>query len=297
VGEQPPPWDAFGQQDPRQGQYPPHQQYGQQDPNQYQGQPPYPQQSYGQQSRQPSFAPGPQYAPPSGEPPYQGQPYQDQPYGPPGSQQPFPPPGYGYGPQPPRRKRHLVRNILAGIGATVVAIIAIGAISSHGDGVSTTPSGNSSTVGSASSPAATHQATVARVGSYFDVQDFSGDAYRVTLVKVIDPARGADEFSTPDNGKRFVGAVFRVKALKGSPQDEDANNDAVIVGSNGQSYTADFDRIAGYTNFADGVIHVAQGETITGAVTFQVPDHVKVAEIQWGASSNFGSVVQWNVSR
>jgi hypothetical protein len=24
---------------------------------------------------------------------------------------------------------------------------------------------------------------------------------------------------------------------------------------------------------------------------------VKVAKVQWGASSNFGSVVQWNVSR
>ncbi len=64
-----------------------------------------------------------------------------------------------------------------------------------------------------------------------------------------------------------------------------------------QSYTADFDDIAGYTNFADGVIHVAQGDTVTGAVTFQLPERVKVAKVQWGVSSNFGSVVQWNVRR
>lgn len=297
MGEQPPPWDAFGQQDPRQGQYPPHQQYGQQDPNQYQGQPPYPQQSYGQQSRQSPFAPGPQYAPPSGEPPYQGQPYQGQPYGPPGGQQPFPSPGYGYGSQPPRRKRrkrHLVRNVLAGIGGAVVAIIAISAVASHGDGVSTTPSGSSSTAGSASSPAAAHKPAVARVGSYFDVGDGSGDTYRVTLVKVISPARGADEFSTPDNGKRFVGAVFKIKALSGSPKDEDANTDAVIVGSNGQTYTFDIDDIAGYTNFNNGEIQVAQGETATGAVVFQVPDGVKVAEVQW-TGGGFGSAVQWDV--
>ena len=117
----------------------------------------------------------------------------------------------------------------------------------------------------------------------------------MTLVKVIDPAQGADQFTTPNSGERFVGAVFRITALKGSPQDEDANNDAVIVGSNGQSYTADFSDIAGYTNFADGVIHVAQGETEIGAVTFQVPTTVKVAKIQWGASSNFGSAVQWDL--
>jgi hypothetical protein len=188
----------------------------------------------------------------------------------------------------------MVRNILSGIGAVVVGGIAIGALSSHGSGVATTPSGNSAATGTTASPTAPR---IARVGSYFDVQDDSGDTYRVTLVKVIDPARAADDFFTPDKGKRFVGAVFRIKALKGSPQDEDANNDAVIVGGNGQSYTADFDDIVGYTNFADGVIHVAQGDTVTGAVTFQVPDRVKVAKVQWGASSNFGSVVQWNVSR
>ena len=137
--------------------------------------------------------------------------------------------------------------------------------------------------------------TPARVGSYFDVQDASGDTYRVTLAKVIDPAQGADEFSTPDNGKRFVGIVFKIKALKGSPQDEDANNDAAIVGSNGQTYSADFDDIAGYTNFDNGTIHVAQGDTETGSVTFQVPDKVKVTEVQWTAGGGFGSTVQWDV--
>ena len=71
------------------------------------------------------------------------------------------------------------------------------------------------------------------------------------------------------------GIVFRIKALKGSPQDEDANNDAVIVGSNGQTYSADFDDIAGYTNFDKGTIQVAQGDTVTGAVTFQVPNGVE----------------------
>jgi hypothetical protein len=69
---------------------------------------------------------------------------------------------------------------------------------------------------------------VAGMGSYFDVQDASGDTYRVTLVKIIDPAQGADQFNTPDSGKRFVGVVFTIKALNGSPQNEDANDDAAV---------------------------------------------------------------------
>jgi hypothetical protein len=151
------------------------------------------------------------------------------------------------------------------------------------------------TVGSTASPAATHKPAVAQIGSYFDVGDGSGDTYRVTLVKIIDPARrGADEFSTPDNGKRFVGVVFKIKALSGSPKDEDANTDAVIVGSNGQTYNFDIGNIAGYTNFNNGEIQVAQGETATGAVVFQAPDGVKVAEVQW-TGGGFGSAVQWDV--
>jgi hypothetical protein len=139
------------------------------------------------------------------------------------------------------------------------------------------------------------QAPPGKVGSRFDLQDGSGDTYRVTLVKVIDPARGADQFSSPDTGKRFVGLVFRIKALTGSPQNEDANNDAVLAGGNGQIYSADFDDIAGYTNFDSGSIHVAQGDTVTGAVTFQVPDGVTVSKVQWSALSGFGSMVEWNV--
>ena len=65
---------------------------------------------------------------------------------------------------------------------------------------------------------------VATIGSYFDVRDKSGNTHRVTLVKVIDPVQGADEHSTPDSGKRLVGAVFKIKALSDSLQKNDADN-------------------------------------------------------------------------
>lgn len=269
------PGDPYDQQGQTYGQPQYRQQPG------WQPQQPYPGQPYAQQPYPPRGGPQPGW-----QPPYPGQPYPQQ--------QGWPPPGpAGPPPRRPRRGGHLVRNILSGIGALVVAGVAISALSSHGSGVSTTPSGDIAATGTTASPAAPR---IARVGSYFDVQDGSGDTYRVTLVKVIDPARGADEFSTADNGKRFVAAVFRIKALQGSPQDEDANNNAVILGGNGQSYTASFADIAGYTNFADGVIHVAQGDTVTGAVNFQMPDGVKVSKVQWSPGM-FGSTVQWSVRR
>jgi hypothetical protein len=225
--------------------------------------------------------------------PFGQQPYEAQPYGP-TDQPPYRDAEHEYNPPPRRRwKHHLVRSVLvlAGIAIVVVGGIVISALASRGTGVSTTPSGDTSSLGSASTPAVSS----IRVDSYFDVADISGDTYRVTLVKIIDPAQGADQFNTPDSGKRFVGAVFEIKVLKGSLQNENANNDAAVIGSNGRTYNADFDAIGGYTNFSNGSIKVAQGETATGAVTFQVPDGIKVTKLQWTGASGYGSAVQWHV--
>ena len=40
---------------------------------------------------------------------------------------------------------------------------------------------------------------------------------------------------------------------------------------------------------------VAQGETVTGSVTFQVPNGVTVSNVKWTALSGFGSAVEWIV--
>jgi hypothetical protein len=89
--------------------------------------------------------------------------------------------------------------------------------------------------------------------------------------------------------------VFEIKALKGSLQNENANNDTAVIGSNGQTYHADFNAIGGYANFSNGSIKVAQGDTATGAVTFQVPDGIKVTKLQWTGASGYGCTVQWHV--
>jgi hypothetical protein len=139
--------------------------------------------------------------------------------------------------------------------------------------------------------------TSGKIGSYYDVQDVDGNKHRVALVKVIDPAQSADQSTTPDNGERFIGAVFAISAPTGSPLSEDVNRNAAAIGSDGQTYGADTSDIAGYTNFDNGTIHVAQGETVTRSVTFKVPEGVKVAKVQWTLTDGSGSTVQWNVRR
>jgi len=167
----------------------------------------------------------------------------------------------------------------------------VGNISSSHETVSVSvtpfPSGTGASAGPKEPPG--------RIGSSFNVEDGSGSVYQVTLAKVIDPAKGENQFAVPADGKRFVGLIFRIKALTGSPQTEDANDNAVVIGGNGQTYSADFNGIAGYTNFDDGTIRVAQGDTVTGSVTFQVPDGVTVSRVTWTALSGFGSMVEWIV--
>jgi hypothetical protein len=127
------------------------------------------------------------------------------------------------------------------------------------------------------------------------VTDQNGNKMSVALTRVIDPAQGADQFTTPDNGNRFVGAVFTIIGISGTFSD-DANNDATLIGSNGQTYTADFDSIAGYTNFNNGVYNVSAGENSVGAVTFQLPLTVKVTKIEWSANGGFGGApAEWLV--
>jgi hypothetical protein len=226
-----------------------------------------------------------------------GGPYQQMPGQPPQGGYPQGPggPQYPYNPPPPKKKRHWVRNIFLGIVGLIVVIVVISVATSGGSGVSTTPSGTGGTPQAKGSPSATQAAAPARIGAYFDVKDDSGDTYRVRLDKVIDPAQGADQFTTPNHGMRFVGVVFTIKAISGSPKDEDADNDAAVIGSNGQTYTSDVSSIAGYTDFSNGQINVAQGDSTKGAVTFQLPNGIAVSKVQWSASSGFGSTSQWTL--
>ena len=211
---------------------------------------------------------------------------------PPAGQPPHPGPGYtyGYGPRPPRfRRRPRFLGAIITLGVIIVLGVVVGNLGKSHENVSVSvtpfPSGTSASAG--------HQEPPGRIGSSFELRDGSGNLYRVTLTKVIDPATGENQFTVPDAGKRFVGLVFRVKALTGSPRDEDANNDAVVIGSNGQNYSADFAGIAGYTNFDRGAIRVSTGETVTGSVTFQLPKNMKISTVQWTALSGFGSTVEW----
>jgi hypothetical protein len=151
------------------------------------------------------------------------------------------------------------------------------------------------------SPSPTAQDLTGPVGTTFTVtgSDSSGydTSYDVTATRVLDHARGSDEFETPNSGNRFVGVKFTITGGTGYSKD-DANNDAVVEGDDGQVYTADFSSLAVGTNFNSGEFNVTSGHTQTGWVTFQVPHGVKVASVQWQPNSGLSDQqpATWTVS-
>jgi hypothetical protein len=179
--------------------------------------------------------------------------------------------------------------VIVAAAAVILGIAGCSSIAKTSTPAHTTPAASASSK-AAPSPA---NSLSGPVGTSYTVTDQSGNKMSVTLTQVIDPAQGADQFTTPQSGNRFVGAVFDIKGINGTFSD-DANNDATLIGSNGQTYTADFDSIAGYTSFNDGEYTVSAGENSVGAVTFQVPLAVTVAKIEWSANGGLGGApAEW----
>ena len=202
-------------------------------------------------------------------------------------------------PPPPKKKRHVVRWIvLSVIGIFVIAGIASAA--SNSNKISNKPLNNgaspstASTAGSAS-PASVTSPKLAHVGSAIAVSDDKGNKGNVTLTQVMDPAQGANEFATPDNGKRFVGVKLVIAGTSGTLSD-DANSDASVIGSDNQTYNFDLNDIAGCTNFDNGEFTVATGSTSTGCVVFQLPTGVSVSKVRFDINGGFGNnIAEWLV--
>lgn len=246
---------------------------------------------------------------------------QQQPFGVPqqypGQQQP--PPGYSYPPPPQQgypslgpgsrepKKRHTVRNVLLGVVGGIVLIIIIGAVaSSQNNGVtksSTSPAAHTSTKHSSSgSQQPADNSTTGPVGSTFTVTDTNQNGatvkYSVTLDKVIQHAAPDNSFDTAPAGDHLAAAEFTIKGLVGDDQD-DANNNASVTGTNSQTYNSGIEGVAAGTNFSNGQYNTSPRSVSIGWVSFEVKDGVHVASVQWGPDSGMSdeTPATWTVRK
>ena len=178
-------------------------------------------------------------------------------------------------------------------GALIVATSA--ACSMPNSSVATTakPAGSSAPAGG-KAKAAPKAKAAAKVGDTIALKGFDGSA-DVTVVKVVDKPKGADEFSTPDKGNRFYAVQFKIKDTGGKAYSDSPSNGAKVVDSKGQSYDADFNDTKAGPGFP-GTVNIASGSSGLGFITFQVPAGAKITQIQFGLDSGMADQTgQWNV--
>ena len=111
----------------------------------------------------------------------------------------------------------------------------------------------------------------------------------VTLDNVYNPAQGSDTFDQPNAGNYFVALDFTVQNNSSTPFTDDMNSDVTLVGSDNQTYTADFDTVSECTNFNNGDVALGKNASVTGCVVFQLPDTVKPAQMDFLFGDAYGS--------
>ena len=138
-------------------------------------------------------------------------------------------------------------------------------------------------------PKGLHKKSSFGIGSTQRVLNEDKQYEAVKLLALQDPAQPGDSFSTPEAGKRYVGVELQITNQTKGNDSDDANNNTSLVGSNRQVYTADVAPIAGCTNFDSGNYTLEQGSTEIGCVTFQVPNGVTIAKVNYNPNSGFST--------
>lgn len=216
---------------------------------------------------------------------------------------------WAYAPAPGRAPRGGRRTtILASAGALLVGLF-IGYSAGHSS-TTTTASGSSPIVTNAApaattasagpastsapaKPAAPSSAAPAKVGSAIVLAGQSSEKMTVTLVKVTDPAKGADEYTTPAAGKHFVAVQLRLLNSGTVAYQDSPDNGARLVGADGSQFDPTVATTTVGTGFG-GHVNVAPGATALGVITFEVPDGAKPAQFQFALDSGFADQTgQW----
>lgn len=187
----------------------------------------------------------------------------------------------------------------AGIAGLAAAGLITAGCSAHA--VDTSPAATTSASAGTSHAAAKASASPAEAGvgdTHTLTGNDSGEQVKVTLVKVIPTAQGADEFTTPDSGKRFYAAQFKLVNTGSKAYSDTPSNGSTVSDTSGQSYDSALgDDVSGCQAFASQT-NLASGGTALGCVIYEVPKSAKIRQVQFTLDSGFADDTgQWTVSK
>ncbi|WP_189174586.1 DUF4352 domain-containing protein [Streptomyces lasiicapitis] len=126
----------------------------------------------------------------------------------------------------------------------------------------------------------------------------SDERLDVTLVKVVDPARAANQFATPEAGNRFVAVQFRLKNTGEASYKDAPGNGAELVDGDGQHFSASLYAPTKAGPPFPGTVSVTIGDTALGYLTFELPAAAEPVTAQFSMNSGFSDDVgEWDLTR
>jgi hypothetical protein len=144
-------------------------------------------------------------------------------------------------------------------------------------------------------PPITTAPTAAALNTTQTIHDFYGDPVSVTATQLVDPATAAPGSGLPDTGYRFVAVELTLSNPSTNDAIEgDANYSMTVMGSDGQTYSADYGTVSGCTNFESGDFQLPLSNTATGCVVFELPTSVAVQSIQFTLAPGYLDVAEWS---
>jgi hypothetical protein len=147
------------------------------------------------------------------------------------------------------------------------------------------------------SPTPSDTPSVASVGDTINLAgQEEGERVAVTVVKVVDPAKPEDEFSSPEAGMRLVAVQLRLKNIGTQVIDESPDNGAKVRDTQGQQFDTTITGTATGPDFG-GSVTLVPGDTALGFIVFEVPVTSKINKIQFALASGFAdNIGQWTVT-
>ena len=181
--------------------------------------------------------------------------------------------------------------------ALLVAVATLTACSTTEPTVNTKPAKKSAPAKDAAKPKAspTEQAGVGDTLTLHGMDD--GSQLDVTLVKWVDNAKSADEFTSPEKGNKWVAAQFKIVNTGTAVYSDSPSNGAQVADEQGQQFNPTFATITAGPEMQAGV-RLAKGATALGYITFEVPKTSKIATLQLALDSGFADESgQWQIAK
>lgn len=125
----------------------------------------------------------------------------------------------------------------------------------------------------------------------------TSEAEQVKLLRVVDPAQGADQFATPVGTGRFVAVQLQITDSGMSTTQEFPAFDTIVEDGRSTPYLPTSANVRNCPAFGTNP-NISPGHSITGCVTFQLAASTPIADITFTpGGAQFGTVTaEWQLS-